>query len=159
MKKEFKFFWIGLGLASILWLILFVKTWNNTSDVNSQIITDTIYVDRPYEEIVIQKVEVPQKVFIYRTDTVFRKKIELDTLITGIKMTSKMAQIHTITSKGIPKIKEYSINQYNTISINHRGQLQIKNRKKPKLRRVLGKSKQFALVLGGVFLGKMIFEK
>ncbi len=153
MKKEFKFFWIGLGLATLLWLMLFVKTWKNSSEVNSHIITDTIYVDRPYKEIVIQKIEVPKKVFVYKTDTVFRKQIEKDTLITALEITPTIAKIHTITPKGLPIVQEYPLPEYRELKINPRGYLQMKKKKHKKFWKRTG---QVGIFIGGFITANLI---
>jgi hypothetical protein len=156
MKKHWTYFLVGLGFATVIWLILPVKNWNNSSTANSQIITDTIYVDRPYMEVVVQKIEVPKKVFVYLTDSVFREGIEKDTLITGLEITPSLAQIHTITPKGLSIIREYPLPKYRELKIDHQGQLRVKRKKHKKFWKRAG---QIGLFLSGFIASELTRER
>ena len=129
MKKEHIYFLTGIASTTVLGFILFfrgcVPEQNHTT-----VITDTVFVNKPYKEIVIKEVEKPTTVFVYKTDTVYRTKIEKDTLISSIEFTPKLAKIHTITPKGIPMIKEYPLPEYRSILIDHEGNTQINRKKK-----------------------------
>ena len=121
---------------------------------NEVVITDTIYVDKPYKEIVIKKVEieVPKTVYIYKTDTVFREKLIRDTLITSIELDRKLARIHTITPLGMPLIKEYNLPQFRQIQIDHEGNLAIKP-KKLRRKRFWRNVERVGIFIAGAFLG------
>ncbi len=66
----------------VLWLFLFQKGYTSQSVIQHTI--DTVYVDKPYKEIVIKEIEKPVKVYVYKIDTLYRKQIEIDTLITSV---------------------------------------------------------------------------
>ena len=117
--------------------------------------TDTIFVDKPYKEIVIKKVEIekPIKVYVYRTDTIYRQKLEKDTLITSVEITPKTVKIHTITPKGIPMVAEYPKECHTTLLINHKGQLKTKNEKRSKRKKLLRKLTVVGVFVLGVLVG------
>lgn len=105
---------------------------------------------------VVKKVEmeVPKTVFVYKTDTVFRQRIEKDTLITGIEITNEIAKIHTLTPKGIPIVREYPMPEFKQITIDHEGNTQIKRKKNRKrLKNTLRTISSAALFISGTYLG------
>lgn len=149
----------GAILSVMLMLLLFSKGCIGEQNI-SLTTTDTVYVDKPYKEIVIKEVEIvkPKTVYIYKTDTVFRKQMEKDTLISSIEFTPKLAKIHTITPKGIPSIKEYPLLDYKKIQIDHEGNTSIKRKKHPKRKKVLKTLTKIGFFVGGVWIGSQ-FKK
>lgn len=113
--------------------------------------TDTVFVDKPYKEIIIKKVEVPVTVTIYQTDTIYRERLERDTLITFVEITPKHASIHTITPLGKPSINTYPIEDFSNLKINHKGGLKSRKRK-----RFWKGLKSVFLFTSGVYVGKLI---
>lgn len=108
----------------MIWLWLFFLKGSFTKHQQVEVIkTDTIYVKKPYKEVVIKEVEIekPIKVYIYKTDTLYRQKLEQDTLISAIKIEPKKATIHAITPKGIPLVKQYPLDDFKDLTINHQG--------------------------------------
>ena len=123
-----------LGIITMIWLWLFFLKSSITQYQQVEVIkTDTIYVKKPYKQVVIKEVEIekPVKVFVYKTDTLYRQKLEKDTLLSAISIEPKKATIHTITPKGIPLVKKYPLDDFRTLTINHKGDLkQIQKKKK-----------------------------
>ena len=110
---------------------------------------------KDYLVIAKKAYEKPVKVYVYRTDTVYRKIIEKDTLIIGIKFTPNLAEIHTISPSGTPLINQYPLNDFREININHKGYLQIdcKKLKRKKALKIVGK---VAIFVGRVLVGSQI---
>ncbi|MBL4898807.1 MAG: hypothetical protein JKX76_04050 [Colwellia sp.] len=155
MNKGLTYFGMGV-LASGILLYLFWTEGCLHSPAPTFIQTDTIYVDKPYREIVIKKVEVekPVKVFIYKTDTVYRERIERDTLITSVELTPKLAKIHTITPQGLPMINEYPIMEYKEIKIDHDGNMMVKRKKgRRKFWRTM---ERVGVFIAGFYVGKQL---
>jgi len=153
MKSELKYFVIGIVATVALWVILFSK---GCFEQEYQLVvkTDTIYVKKPYKEIVIKEVEVekPVKVYVYKTDTVYRERIERDTLITSIEITPKVAKIHTITPAGLPMISEYPLPEFKEIKIDHKGNMKVKRKKRR--RKFWRTMERVGLFVGGMIIGR-----
>tara|TARA_B100000683_G_scaffold238095_1_gene243693 strand:- start:209 stop:682 length:474 start_codon:yes stop_codon:yes gene_type:complete len=135
LKKGITYFILGIITMIWLWLFFLKSSISEYSQVEV-LKTDTIYVNKPYKEIVIKEVEIqkPVKVFIYKTDTVFRQKLEKDTLISAIQIEPKKATIHTITPKGIPLVKEYPIVDFKKLTIGHEGEVNLTKKKRKTMR-------------------------
>jgi hypothetical protein len=119
----------------MIWIWLFFWKGSLTNYQQVEVVkTDTVYVNRPYKEVVIKEVEIekPVKVYVYKTDTVYRKKLEKDTIISAIQIEPKKAIIHTITPTGIPLVKKYPIEAFKAITINHQGDLKTEKKKRHK---------------------------
>lgn len=157
MKINLTSFFLGIATTFVFWLFLFQK--GCVSEKEIQHTTDTIYVDKPYKEIVIKEVEKPVKIYVYNTDTVYRKQIEKDTLITFVEMTPWMAKVHTISPLGIPSVKEYPMLDFKKVQINHQGNTFVKLPKYPKLKKRLKILGQIGLFVGGVYCGKNLLNK
>lgn len=155
MNKGLTFFLTGVIATTIL-LYLFWTEGCFRSRTSPAIQTDTIYVNRPYKEIVIKEVEIekPVTVYVYKTDTVYRERIEKDTLITSIELTPKLAKIHTITPAGLPMINEYPLPEYRKIKIDHEGNMKVKRKKRHK--RFWRRMERVGIFIGGVFLGSKL---
>ena len=71
-------------------------------------------------------------------------------------LTPDKAHVHTITPAGIPLISSYS-NVGENLTLNHKGQLQIKkNRKKRK--RAWKKIEKILIFIGGIIVGYQIIK-
>ena len=156
MTKNLTYFLAGIAIAILLSL-----SWTKGclwSENSPSVQTDTIYVNKPYKEIVIQEVEVekPVKVFVYRTDTVYRERIELDTLITSVQITPRVAKIHTITPEGLPMIKEYPLPQFREIIIDHQGNMKVKRKKRR--RKFWRTMERVGIFAGGILIGKRLTQ-
>ena len=153
MKQGKTYFLMGV-LASGILMYLFWTKGCLPSETSFVVKTDTVYVNKPYKEIVIKEVEVekPVKVYIYKTDTVYRDRIERDTLITSVELTPKLAKIHTITPEGLPLIAEYPLPEYRDIQIDHEGNMEVK--RKRKRRKFWRRMEQVGLFVGGLVLGR-----
>lgn len=152
LKKGITYF--ILGILTMIWLWLFFLKGSITQYQQVKVVkTDTIYVKKPYKEVVLKEVEIekPVKVFVYKTDTLYRQKLEQDTLISAIHIEPKRATIHTITPKGIPLVKQYPLGEFKELTINHEGDLkQIKKKKRRK--RIWLIVKRCFYTLGAVYL-------
>ena len=139
-----------------LWLFFLKSSISEYSQVEI-LKTDTIYVNKPYKEVVIKQVEIqkPVKVFVYKTDTLYRQRLEKDTLISAVYIESKKATIHTITPKGTPLVRRYPLEDHKNITINHQGDLQQikKKKRREKLWRNLERTTIF---ISGLYLGSKI---
>jgi len=155
MTKGLTYFMMGV-LASGILLYLFWAEGCLHSTAPRLIRTDTVYVDKPYKEIVIKEVEVekPVKVYVYKTDTVYRDRIERDKLITSVELTPKLAKIHTITPEGLPLIAEYPLPEYKDIKIDHEGNMEVKRkRRRRKFWRRMGR---VGIFVGGIVWGSKL---
>ena len=137
---------LGIALAFVFGLFFAKKGYFDKEIIITT--TDTIYVDKPYKEIVIKEVEIPVRVTIYKTDTIYRERLEKDTLITFVSITPKIAEIHTLTPNGKPSISLYPIQGFTHLKINHKGK--IKTKKKKRFWRNL---ERIGIFVGGVWVG------
>ncbi len=128
MNATIKHILIGIALALLFGLFFAEKGYFDKEIIITT--TDTIYIDKPYKEIVIKEVEVPVKVYVYQTDTIYRAALEKDTLITFIAISPKTAEIHTITPKGEPNLAIYPVDDFTHLNINQKGRVQTKKKKR-----------------------------
>ncbi|MBL4753235.1 MAG: hypothetical protein JKY52_06530 [Flavobacteriales bacterium] len=158
MTKGLTYFMMGV-LASGILLYLFWAEGCLHSTGPSIIQTDTIYVDKPYKEIIIKEVEVekPVKVYIYKTDTVYRERIERDTLITSVELTPRLAKIHTITPEGLPLITEYPLPEHRDIKIDHKGNMEVK--RKRRRRKFWRRMERVGILVGGTLIGSRLAKR
>lgn len=142
-----------LGIITMIWIWLFFLKSSISEYHQMQVVkTDTIYVKKPYKEIVIKEVEIekPIKVFVYKSDTIYRQKLEKDTLISAIQIKPHLATIHSVTPKGVPLIKKYPLDNFQELTINHQGGLkQIKRRKRKLFRNI----ERLSIALGFFIIG------
>ena len=147
-----------LGIITMIWLWLFFLKGSITQYQQVEIVkTDTIYVKKSYKEVVIKEVEIekPVKVFIYKTDTLYRQKLEQDTLISAIHIQPKKATIHTITPTGVPLVKQYPLDNFKQLTINHQGEVkQVKKKRKKLLRNI----KRLGIIVGTLCLGSLYLK-
>ena len=149
--------WIYRGVIAILLYLLFTAYRRPPKMITTtQTKTDTIYVDRPYKEIVIKEVIKPQKVYVYKRDTVFREKIIKDTLFTGLSLTNEKASIHSITPMGITNINTYDLPPFESLTIDYEGKLAITPKKEKKGKKTWNTIKYVGIFIGGVFIGSKL---
>lgn len=149
MVNNAKYLFFGIALAFLFRLFLSEKGYFEKEIIITT--TDTIYVDRPYKIEVIKEVEVPVKVVVYQRDTIYREKLEQDTLITFLSISPKLAEIHTLTPTGKPSVAHYPIEDFTHLDINHKGKL--KTKKKKQFWRNL---ERMGIFVGGVWVGSKI---
>ncbi len=151
----------GIVLTAIAYFFLFTRGCLAPEPILMTVRPDTVYIDKPYKEIEIKEIEVeiPTKVYIYQTDTIYRKVIEKDTLISSIQFTPKLLKVHTITPKGTPLIKDYPLLNYKRFSLDHEGRLAIRKEKHPKRKKLLKTLGKVGLFVGGFYLGKEVYEE
>ena len=145
-----------LGIITVIWLWLFFLKSSITQYEQVEVVkTDTVYLKKPYKEIIIKEVEVekPVKVFVYKTDTLYRQKLEKDTLISAIQIEPSLAIIHTITPKGIPLIKKYPLGDFKELTINHEGDL--RQTKKKKRKKLIRNIERIGIALCSFYLGTL----
>lgn len=147
MVNKLKYLFFGIALAFVFGLFFAKKGYFDKEIIITT--TDTIYVDKPYKVEVIKEVEVPVRVTIYQTDTIYRERLEKDTLITFVSITPKVAEIHTLTPKGKPSIALYPIQDFTHLNINHKGNIKTKK----KNNQILVKSMIFCF---GIALGAVL---
>ncbi len=158
LKKPFTYF--ILGIITMIWLWLFFLKGSFTHFQQVEVIkTDTIYVKKPYKEVVIKEIEIqkPVKVYVYKTDTLYRQKLEKDTLISAIQIELKKATIHTITPTGIPLVKQYPLDDFKDLTINHQGDLK-QSIKQKKMRRLRMSIERSVILAVGIFIGNKVFK-
>ncbi len=153
-KKGITYFILGIITMIWLWLFFLKSSISEYSQVEV-IKTDTIYVNKPYKQVVIKEVEIekPVKIFVYKTDTLYRQKLEQDTLISAIQIEPKIATIHTITPTGIPLVKEYPLGNFKNLTINHEGDFK-QIRKKKRHKKMWRNSERIILIISGCLIGK-----
>ena len=120
---------------------------------------DTVYIKKPYKEVIIKRVEVPVKVEVYPKDTAYRKELEKDTLVTSVEITKNLTKIHSLTPEGLPIINTYATPDFKKMKINHEGQLEVKKEKHPKRKKVLKTIGRIGIFVGGVIIGAKLFSK
>ena len=119
-KKEFIFCIIAGVFAFILGMST-VKV--KTVEVPK---TDTIYSKQPYKIDTLKIKSPPEKVIIYKHDTLIRKVVERDTLILSIRNKKKRIEVDRISPNGLIQTEVHKLGFFNTYSINHKGNVKIK---------------------------------
>ena len=110
------------------------------------------YNNTVYKEVRIEpkEIAIPYEVKVYKTDTIFREQLEKDTLISSVVINKKKAEIHTLTSSGVPLINSYPVKDFSQIQINHKGQANIKLQKHPKRKKILKWLGRIGIFVGGI---------
>jgi hypothetical protein len=165
--QNFKFY-AALNLCLLLAIFLWVKTCENKKlNQAAQIvrIPDTVYINKLYKEIVIQKeyIQKPIKVYVYLKDTTLRNKVEKETIITGIEFTRKnlfqnmdMIKISKIDTAGLIMTDEFKLKPFRAFSVDGLGNLEAK----PK--RYLGLKIGTGIVIGigtALLIQQLYFKK
>ena len=110
-------------------------------------IPDTVFVNKLYKVIEIQKeyIEKPVKVFVYLKDTTLRKKAEHSDIILGVDVKRKnlfssmeTIKIDKISPQGMVFSNEYQEPASREIKIDELGNMQVKKKRFIKLKRITG---------------------
>ncbi len=154
MKNKLKYLLAGFLIAVIIFLLSLSWIKDRFGSAPKEIfITDTVFVKKPYKEVEVKYIEKPKTVYIYKTDTLYREKLEKDTLIAAVELSSRMAKIHTITPSGLPIVREYALSDYREIKIDHEGNMEVKKNHRKKFFRTLERVGIFA---AGLFIGSRL---
>ena len=124
-KKEFIISVIAFVFASLFaYQTLNVKI--KTVEVPK---VDTVYAKQPYKIDTLKIKSPPEKVIIFKTDTVIREVLERDTLILSIRNKKKRIEVDRIAPNGLIQTEVHKLGFMNTYSINHKGNVKIKRYK------------------------------
>lgn len=88
--------------------------------------TDTVYSKQPYKIDTLKIKSPPEKVIIFKVDTVIREIVERDTLILSIRNKRKKIEVDRIAPNGLIQTEVHKLGFLNTYSINHKGNVKIK---------------------------------
>jgi hypothetical protein len=136
-------------IIAILLIALLVKSCENKqlrNHVEKTRIPDTVFVKKPYKviEIKTEYIEKPVKVFVYLKDTTLRKEAEHSDIVLGVDIKRKnifsnedIIKVDKITPLGIVMSSEYPLPTFREIKIDEHGNLEVKKKRFPKLRKVL----------------------
>lgn len=152
LKKGITYF--ILGAVVIVWIWSYFLKGSLTQHQSTEVIkTDTIYMNRPYKEIVIKEVIKPHKIYIHKTDTLIREKLIHDTLFLGLELHENNAKIHTITPEGLPIIKQHRVPEFKSLKLDHEGNLEIKPKRKFR-KKLLRNLERIGIAVGAFYLGQ-----
>lgn len=87
---------------------------------------DTVYAKQPYKIDTLKIKSPPEKVIIFKVDTVIRERVEKDTLILSIRNKRKKIEVDRIAPNGLIQTEVHKLGFLNTYSINHKGNVKIK---------------------------------
>ena len=154
LKKGITYFVLGAIVMAILcWF--FIKGTSTSNQFIEVIKTDTIYLNKPYKEIVIKEVLKPHKIYIHKTDTLIRKKLIHDTLFLAMELDQNIAKIHILTPEGIPIIKQYQLPDFESLKLDHVGNIVIKPKPKSK-KRLWRNLERIGIVITTFYLAKKL---
>jgi len=91
--------------------------------------TDTIYAKQPYKIDTLKIKSPPEKVIIYKHDTLIRKVVERDTLILSIRKRLNRLEVDRISTNGMIQTESHKLGFWTGYSINHKGNVRIKRHK------------------------------
>lgn len=158
MKEMFKkgITYFVLGCIVMLWFwSFFLKGSLPKYEVLEVVKTDTIYVNKPYKEIVIKEVVKPHEIHIYKVDTLIREKLIHDTLFLGLELKNNIAKVHTITPNGKPIIKQHTLPDFKSLKLNYEGDLDIKPKRKSK-QKLWRNLERVGIAIGAFYLGSKL---
>lgn len=93
--------------------------------------TDTVYINRVQTDTVLKVITqtrtIPHQVTVYLPDTARRQRLERDTLVTGLKLTTGRLEVHTISPEGISMLSQYKAPplQFTTLTMDAEGQVSM----------------------------------
>jgi len=94
--------------------------------------TDTIYAKQPYKIDTLKIKSPPEKVIIYKHDTLLRERIVKDTVIVSIRKRANRLEVDRIASNGMIQTESHKLGFWTGYSINHKGNVKIKRHKAAK---------------------------
>lgn len=122
-KKEFI---ISIIAAIFALLFAFQTVKVKTVEVPK---VDTVYSKQPYKIDTLKIKSPPEKVIIFKVDTVIRESIIRDTLILSIRNKQRRVEVDRIAPNGLIQTEIHKLGFLNTYSINHKGNVKIKRYK------------------------------
>ena len=154
LKKGITYF--VLGAIVMVWIWSYFLKGSLTQYQSTEVFkTDTIYVNRPYKEIVITEILKPHKIYIHKTDTLIRERLIHDTLFLGMELNGNTAKIHTITPEGLPIIKQHEIPDFRGLKLDHNGSLEIQPKRKSR-KKVWRNLERLGIAISAFYLAKKI---
>lgn len=153
-KKGITYFVLGAVVMVWIWLY-FLKGTVSQGGYVEVIKTDTIYINKPYEKIVVREIVKPHKIYIYKTDTLIREKLIHDTLFLALELTENTAQIHTLTPNGTPIIKQHQIPDFESLKLDHQGNLEFKPKRKSR-KKLWRNLERITIAVGAFYLGRKL---
>jgi hypothetical protein len=154
LKKGISYFALGAIVMAIIWW-LFLRDTSTSNQLVEVIKTDTIYVNTPYKEIVIKEVLKPHKIYIHKTDTLIRERLIRDTLFLAMELDQNIAKIHIITPEGIPIIKQHQFPDFESLKLDHQGNLEIKPKRKSRTK-LWRNLERIGIGIGALYLGSKL---
>lgn len=154
LKKGITYFVLGAVVMVCIWLY-FLKGTVSQGGHRTVIKTDTIYINKPYEKIVLRETVKPHKIYIHKTDTLIREKLIYDTLFLAIELDQTTAKIHLITPEGIPIIKQHQLPEFESLKLDYEGNLEIKPKRKSK-KKLWRNLERIGIAIGGFYLGSKL---
>lgn len=121
-KKEFIF----CIIAAVFALLFALQTLNVKVKIVEVPKVDTVYAKQPYKIDTLKIKSPPEKVIIFKVDTVIRERVEKDTLILSIRNKRKKIEVDRIAPNGLIQTEVHKLGFLNTYSINHKGNVKIK---------------------------------
>lgn len=88
--------------------------------------TDTIYAKQPYKIDTLKIKSPPEKVIIYKHDTLLRERIVKDTVIVSIRKRANRLEVDRISTNGMIQTETHKLGFWTGYSINHKGNVKIK---------------------------------
>ncbi len=132
--------WITFVIAfagGVLSMVIFRQCTDIEKRESKEIITDTVFIDRPYVPKKIKPNNTPVVVRIYRTtDTVLRVIREKETIIEKVEIKKNEVSITTIDSTGFIKTEVHKVDSDSKLTIDNTG---LEEKKKTKAGKVLKK--------------------
>lgn len=119
-KKEF-IFCIIAGVFALLFAFQTIKV--KIVEVPK---TDTIYSKQPYKIDTLKIKSPPEKVIIYKHDTLLRERIVKDTVIVSIRKRANRLEVDRISINGMIQTETHKLGFWTGYSINHKGNVKIK---------------------------------
>lgn len=121
-KKEF----IISAIAFVFALLFAYQTLNVKVKIVEVPKVDTVYAKQPYKIDTLKIKSPPEKVIIFKVDTVIRERVERDTLILSIRNKRKKIEVDRIAPNGLIQTEVHKLGFLNTYSINNKGNVKIK---------------------------------
>ena len=116
-----------LIILTIIITTIITKSCSGGSIIPKEIIkNDTLYINTPYKRDTIIKQTPPEKVIIYKTDTLLRKEVEKDTIILNVNKTPRFLNVTKIDTSGKIFKNYYRTPFMSTYKIDNDGRVKIK---------------------------------
>lgn len=118
---------IILIILTIIITTIITKSCSGGYSIPNEVIkTDTLYLEKYYKKDTIIKQTPPEKVIVYKTDTLLRKEVENDTIILNISKTQRFLSVTKIDTSGRVFQNYYKTPFLSTYRIDNEGRVKIK---------------------------------